>query len=392
MKRDLSSTSLAIVLALLSAASSVHAQETRFVQHWSIEAEDSEFVAPQSIAITASCQVWIADPQSGLWRLACDDPTPTPVGRPGGGPAEFRAITHITSTRDGAQVVLWDRVLQRASVFAESGKFERLQTLRLPEGPFGRVLGLTMTRQDSVALVWTSVQPRMGNEQARQSFVFSIGRNGTVHDSLAVLEGFDSIRFQARMGKGMLDSRFDAPLQRRPFVVFLPDGGFLTGRNDGPSLTRYTASGRTVRTIPLPIPRPGRVTSRDRSAYMDSIRLSAERELEGTRSNEAFRKEFWQAFDANINRAVKYPETRQSYDHLILDDTAQHLWVQLPSHDESYTRTWLEVGLADGAPRRRITVPHKGAVVAAAIVGDSLIAIERSRDAFPRIARYGADR
>ena len=320
------------------------------------------------------------------------EPLPWTNGLPGGGPAEFRTITHITSTRDGARVVLWDHVLQRASVFSETGEFERLQTLRLPEGPFGSVLGLTMTRQDSVALAWTSVQPRMGNERPRQSFVFSIGRNGTVRDSLAVLEGFDSIRFQARMGQGTLDSRFDAPLQRRPFVVFLPDGGFLTGRNDGSGLTRHAASGRAVRTIPLPIPRPGRVTSRDRSAYMDSIRLSAERELEGTRSNETFRKAFWEAFDGNIDRAVKYPETRQWYDQLILDDTAQHLWVQLPSHDESYTRTWLEVGLADGAPRRRITVPHKGAVVAAAIQGDSLIAIERSRDAFPRIARYGAPR
>ena len=365
---------------------------TSFRELWSIEAEESEFVAPNSIAITRSCRVWIGD-QSGLWTFGCDDPSPTSLIRSGGGPGEFRNITHVTTTHDRAHVVLWDRVLQRASIFTEAGKFDHLQTLRLTEGAFGRVMDLTLASNDSVGLVWTNRQPRIGDEVTRHSFVFSMGSDGTLRDSLARLEGFDSIRFQASMGKNAtLDSRFDAPLQRRPYVVFLPDGGFISGRNDGPRLTRHDANGRVVQTISLSIPEPGRVTSRDRAAYLDSIRQSASLELEGTRATPEFREAFWKAFDRNIDRAVEYPETRQWYDELILDDTAQRLWVQLPRHDESYTRTWLEVGLSDGRPLRRITIPHGGSVVAAAVIGDSLIAIERSRDAVPRIARYGATR
>jgi hypothetical protein len=383
-----------LALGALPIAAPLGAQTTTtYRQLWSIEAEESEFVAPASMAVTKSCQVWIADPQSGLWRFGCDDPQPVSVGRVGGGPGEFRSIMHVTTVGDGGRVLLWDRSLQRASIFTEVGKFDHLQTLRLPEGAFGTVLDLTLGANDSVALVWTNRQPRMGNDVTRRSFVYSMGHDGAVLDSLATLEGFGSIRFQASMGKGaMLDSRFDAPLQRRPFVVFLPDGGFVTGTNDGPRLTRYDARGRAVRTIPLPLPRPSRVTSNDRAAYMDSIRRSATNELKGTRATPEFSTAFWKAFESNIERAVEYPDTRQWFDELILDDTAQHLWVQLPRHDENYSRTWLEVRLADGTTRRSITIPHRGAVVAAAVGGDSLIAIERSREAFPRVARYGAGR
>ena len=72
----------------------------------------------------------------------------------------------------------------------------------------------------------------------------------------------------------------------------------------------------------------------------------------------------------------------------MLDAAEQTLWVLLPGTGKNYTRTWDVHSMSDGALVRRVTVPHKGAVVDAAVKDGVLYAVEKSLAGARRVAKY----
>jgi hypothetical protein len=73
---------------------------------------------------------------------------------------------------------------------------------------------------------------------------------------------------------------------------------------------------------------------------------------------------------------------------LLLDDKEETVWVLMPGTGPSYTRTWYICALTEMSFCRTQLVPHQGSVVAVAIVGGAMYAIEQSADGVPRIAKY----
>jgi hypothetical protein len=204
-------------------------------------------------------------------------------------------------------------------------------------------------------------------------------------DTLAAAIGFEAVFWQASFGVG----RFDAPLQRKPLVQFFADGGFVLGRNDSSRVDFYSEAGRVQRSIILPLPAPMRSNRRDRAAYADSIMQSAEREMIAQRYGESLKARFREEVSKLAARTA-LPALRQSMDLLVLSEADQTLWVLLPATTAAYTRTWLVCRLEDGRQVRRIVVPHRAAVLDAAVQNGALYTIERSIDGIPSIAKYSS--
>ena len=140
----------------------------------------------------------------------------------------------------------------------------------------------------------------------------------------------------------------------------------------------------------LPLPEPGRVTAADRAAFTDSARRAIEREMEARAYDDSVRVGIRQMFEP-VLRDATFPDTRQRFDQLVLDEKEATVWIQLPGTGASYTRTWFICSLTDMSFCRTQVIPHQGAVVAVAIHGGSVYAVEQLRDGGVRVARYGSN-
>jgi hypothetical protein len=367
-----------------AAPRSAHAQKPSPNLHevWSVETDSALFVAPRSIVVSG-CMVWFADPRTGVWRVPCNTGgVPTQVAKLGDGPGEFSAPWLMKAFRADT-VALWDPVQQRLTLFV--GDSARAFPMEIPEVPFGRVLDLSLPLKDGSVRAWTSVYPATADNVVQRSYVIVAHLNGVARDSIAAFAGVQSVFYQSAEGAY---GRFDTPLQRRPFVSFFQDGGFVAGRNDEAQIGVYDPSGRLTRSVNLPLPPAGTVTKADRDAYADSIKRTVERGMESQHTDDSVRVRFRAEIDRMLKNDVTFPALRQRYDLLVLDEKEQTVWVLMPGSGPGYTRTWYICALTEMSFCRTQLVPHQGSVVAVSIRGGVVYAIEQSRDGVPRIAKY----
>ena len=173
----------------------------------------------------------------------------------------------------------------------------------------------------------------------------------------------------------------------RPFAAFLGDTGFVLGFNDREIVSLYDSVAGIRRTVKLPLGDATLATKADRDAYADSIKRSAEREMDALQYDLSLRNRYRAEVD-RLLAELKYPVRRQLFDLLAVDERGDALWVLLPGRDASYARTWMVCTFTDMSFCRTLRVPHKGAVTAVAIRGGAMYAIERALDSAPRVAKY----
>jgi hypothetical protein len=147
-------------------------------------------------------------------------------------------------------------------------------------------------------------------------------------------------------------------------------------------------SGREVRTIELAIPAAGAVTKADRDAYADSVRRFTDAEMEVLHYNPPEIKQYRAQIETYVKEDAVFPAKRQLYDRLVLDASERSLWVLLPGTGKNYARTWEVYSAVDGTFERRVTVPHKGAVIDSAVKDGVLYAVEQPLGRTGRVAKY----
>jgi hypothetical protein len=330
----------------------------------------------------SGCTVWFADPRTGVWRVPCNTGgVPTQVAKVGTDSGDFSAPWVMKAFRADT-VALWDYVQQRMTLFA--GDTSHSLPVSIPEAQFGRVFDFSLPLADSSMRFWTIVYPATADNLAQRSYVVT-ARDSVARDTIAAFAGVQSVFYQS--GDGVY-GRFDTPLQRRPFVSFFRNGGFVAGRNDDPAIGVYDSTGMLVRSVNLPLPPPATVTRADRDAYADSVKRTVERGLASQQADDSVRVRFRTEIDRMLKDDVTFPATRPRFDMLLLDEKEETVWVLMPGAGKSYTRTWYICALTEMSFCRTQLVPHQGAVVAVAIVGSAMYAIEQSADGVPRIAKY----
>ena len=349
---------------------------------WVLTSDSVDIGLARSIAITSDCRLWLAG--GGPFRGSCSGAAPEQIGREGAGPGEFRHAWSVSVIR-GDTVAVWDRLLGRVTILSGTGDYVRQRPLALTDNGGGRLHGLAAPLGSAgPLLVWANRYPRGDSRpEAQRAFVWRADTTGLRRDSLVFMEGPQSIVAAYSFGV----SRLDAPFQRRPFVLFLPSGGFIVANSGRSSLDMYDAGGARIGAIELELPAPRQATDRDRRAYRDSIIESTEREMTQLEYGPALRDRF-RAELQNVLRNVSFPATLPWYEQMVLGDDGATLWVLLPSTGRSYTRSWRILGLADGRVRRDVTVPHSANVIAGAVRDEALYTIEWTREGTPRIARY----
>ena len=355
----------------------------RYELAWTVAPPDSlALIQPRSILVTDRCVVWVADPVGRLvYRWHCDGTDLGRVGRVGGGPGEFRSPWSI-GRFSGDTVVVWDASPQmyRLSFMQDDGTLVHVRTLRPDPSARGRLDAFG--KSDDRLLVWLNRIPRgVPGVNEERSYVWSIDDDGMLEDSVVGMNSAESIVVTDAIGT----SRMDAPFQRRPVVLFLPERGFLVGNTGDNELVWHEPTGRVVSRIDLGLPASS-VSERDRAAYVDSARAGLHAELGRSNLGPRYRDHFTRKF-ARMLEDVDFPETRQRYIHAAVGPDLT-VWVELPAASLDYERTWHVYDLSSGQLTRVIRIPHRWPVRAVAPGHDGLYAIEVSADGFSRVAKY----
>ena len=349
-------------------AAPLFAQRARAVpmkESWRLEAAQSVFRAPHSLVAFGECQVWVADAVAGLWRLGCEGGTPQLIGTQGLGQGEYQQPWELNSA-GWDSVVLFDRALQRGIVYAADGAVVATREMRVPETSMGECAAIAY--RGGVFRVWTNQFPDAADPGALRSLVLAFKSLGIAHDTLAAFAGLPSVYWGSSFG----GSRLAVPHQRRPYIAFLPDGGFIAGSNDDARIVVFDAAGHELRAIALSLPVAQAVTNGDRDAYADSVRKITERDMSVLHYNAPERAKYRAQIDTYLTEDVSFPARRQLFDRLVIDARGEALWVLASGTGKNYARTWKVYDIASGELRRRVTVPHTGAVAGAAARDGSL--------------------
>jgi hypothetical protein len=371
----------AILAGHTVASSAQRAPVVPMKESWHVEAAQSVFHAPHSLVAFGECQVWVADAVAGVWRLGCEGGTPQLIGKQGLGRGEYQQPWELTAAgRDS--VALFDRVLQRVNVYTADGAAVASRDVRFPETSVGECAAISYG--GGAFRVWTSQFPNAADPGALRSLVLAFRAPGNAYDTLAVFDGLPSVYWGSSFG----GSRLAVPHQRRPYVAFLPDGGFIAGSNGDERLVVYDAAGQQRRAIALGLPAAQAVTKGDRDAYVDSVRKVTEQEMSVLHYNSPEKAKYRAQIDTYLKEDVSFPARRQLYDRLVVDGRGESLWVLASGTGKNYTRTWEVHDIASGDVTRRVTVPHKGAVAAAAVRDGALYVIEQPLGGQARVAKY----
>ena len=348
---------------------------------WHMDAGRSSLKSPRAVAVTGDCISWFADADSGVFRLACTARTASPVGAVGAKDGEYRE-PWLMAPAGGDSVLLYDRSLERISVYTGEGKFAFTTPMRLSSAAFSDVTSLNFG--GGTVRAWMSHFPSAADPEALPSHVVRIRADGKTRDTLATLEGVSSVYW----GSTFSGSHIPVPTARRAVVAFTRDGGFVVGYTNEARVVLHDSAGRVVRTIELGLPAALAVTKGDRDAYADSVRRFTDAEMDVLHYESAERKQFRSQIETYVKEDAVFPERRQLYDRLVLDASEGSLWVLLPGTGKNYARTWEVYAMTDGSLARRVTVPHKGAVVDAAVKDGVLYAVERTLAGASRVAKY----
>ena len=351
------------------------------IESWAITADTMRFRSLQALVVAGECHVWLVDPITGVWRVPCEGGQETLVGKVGYAPDDFGHP--IAAARFGADsVVVYDRAAQHLLYFTAAGEFARARPMVVDEAVFGRVHEFARARGNDGMLAWTIRYPTPADKSER-AYVLAMNADGTVRDSVLAVAPPASIMYEASFAAG----RFNAPLQARPFTVFLGDTGLVIGFNDRETVSVYDSLGGIRRTVRLPFADAGSVTKGDRDAYADSIKRSTEREMDELQYDLSLRNRYRAEVDRVLSE-LKYPAHRQLFDLLAVDERDESLWVLLPGRELSYTRTWMVCTFTEMSFCRTVRVPHRGAVASVAIRSGAMYAIERTLDGAQRVAKY----
>jgi hypothetical protein len=372
----------AIIIALpLCAAAQKPPAPTPFRDVWHLDAGRSSLKSPRAVAVTGDCISWFADADSGVLRLACTARTAAAVGAFGTKDGEYRE-PWLLAPAGGDSVLLYDRSLERISVYTGEGKVAFTNPVRLSSAGFSELTSLNFG--GGTLRAWMSHFPSAADPEALPSNVVRIRADGNTRDTLATLEGISSVYW----GSTFTGSHIPVPTARRAVVAFTRDGGFLVGYTNDGRVVVYDSAGRAVRTIELSLPAALAVTKGDRDAYADSVRRFTDAEMDVLHYESAERKQYRSQIETYVKEDAVFPERRQLYDRLVLDASERALWVLLPGTGKNYARTWEVYSMTDGTLTQRVTVPHKGAVVDAAVKDGVLYTVEKALAGAGRVAKY----
>lgn len=346
---------------------------------WKVDGSESPFLAPRALVVTARCDVVIADASSGVFRMPCAGGTPARVTAVGDAPGAL-AQPWLLAALPGDSVAVYDRALSSVIATDRTGALGSGRALPRPT----IASEITTFAYAGNVRVFSTSYPNAVDPTSLQSYVLACNARGACADTLATFDGIPAVYW----GSGFAGTRIPLPHPRRAVVVFIADGGFVTGYTAADRLIVHDARGNVVRTLTLGLAAAAPLTKPDRDAYMDSVRVATRVELDSLHYNSADRDLYRRQIDTYLNEDVAFPATRQRYDRLVLDADTKRVWVQLPGADKTYARTWEIHSLADGALERRVTVPHKGAVVDAVARDGALYVIERALGGKPRVVKY----
>ena len=371
----------AAVMLPRPAASQPSRAATVYREQWHLDTAQSPLHTPRSLAITGACELWFADARAGVFRLGCAGGTPTRFGAVGRGDQDYQT-PWVVAAVGADSVALFDRTLERVNVYATASGHGRSTPARLPETAFGLVKAMSLA--GGAPLFWTMQYPNVTDPAALHSYVTRLASDGVPAETLAMFDGLPSVYW----GSSFSGSHLGLPPQRRPVVVFLRSGGFVVGNTDNATIVVHDRTGAEVRTLTLDLPAAAALSRADRDAYADSVRKSADAEMDALHYNQPERKQYRAQLDTYLSEDVTYPDKRQRYDALVVDVADASLWVLLPGSGKSYTRTWEAYSLADGSMQQRVAVPHKGAVVDAQVRDGAIYAIEQALAGPMRVAKY----
>src|SRR6185295_14295685 len=102
---------------------------------WHMDAGKSSLKSPRSVAVTGDCISWFADADSGVFRLACTARTASAIGALGAKDGEYREPWLMTPA-GGDSVLLYDRSLERISVYTGEGKIAFTKSVQLSSAGF----------------------------------------------------------------------------------------------------------------------------------------------------------------------------------------------------------------------------------------------------------------
>ena len=359
--------SLALPLGLLySITGVVNSQAgTRLSEMWAVGL-DTTLVSPQSLVVTASCQIWILDRRTAVHRADCARREVLHVGRSGQGPGEYSAPWAM-GLHHKDSIVVWDRNLRRATVFSTHGEVAKSVRVNLDPNREGQVSGLVI--EGNAALVWTDNYPAgIPRPDEQRSFVWHIDLNTGVKDSLLSTEGPRSIIIR----DGRTSSRINAPFSPRPWVLFLASGDFVLFSTGNDTARQYTRSGVEVGRFALGLPEL-RIDAADRRRFIESSREAYFGELAQQQYGPDLRDFFAHRWDELQDKMV-FPASHPLFEQALASDDAQ-FWILRSTRGESRDRTWNRYSLS-GRPAPAVLVPHRGDVLAAAVRQGVLFTVE----------------
>ena len=350
-------------------------------ESWRFSPKESAFQSPRAIAVGGDCVVWVADQSAGVYRFNCAGGQPLLVAAVGREGDQYQ-VPWAAGPAPGASVAIFDRGRQRIRSYADDGASRELRDVRFPEATTGEVSAIALTPLGVKA--WVYQYPNASDPGSLSSMVIAFNPENARRDTLLILDGIPSIYW----GSSFAGSHLGIPHHRRPLVAFAPDGGFVAGYSDGSAVALRDERGRLVREIQLEFLAARAVNNGDKDAYADSVRKSTDREMIALRYNEPEKKKYQAQISTYLREDVTYPAQRQLYERFVVDANGQSLWVEHTGAGKNYTRSWEVYSLSTGAFEKRLTVPHKGAVISAAVKAGALYVVEQSLDGSARVAKY----
>lgn len=330
-------------------------------EEWARERDDYP-TAYRALVLSEPCGIWLLAGSVTRWSCAGDSLGALPTGE---GPGE--TVYPTTASRWGEDsVAVWDERLRRLTIFASGGSFGRTMPLAFDNVVDGRLTRLLTA--SGQRYVWLDAHPDINHAWTGQerSTLRRLGRGPALGDSLLSLPAPGSVVVREEM----TFSRIDAPVRHRPLVAVLSDGSIVTGSTRSDALRFHRDTDSAV-TVVLGLPRHA-VSAEDRRKYRDSIVSSFELELAAQRLG-AELEALFRTRATSMAEAADWPAERQLIDGLVPAGTGA--WVLVAAHDSSRTRSWLVLD-ADGSIRHAVRVPHRGAVAAAAVRGETLVTWE----------------
>jgi hypothetical protein len=371
----------ALCVLLVSSGAALAQPGTPLKEKWRFSPKESAFQAPRAIAVGADCMVWVADQSAGVYRFECAGGQPLLVAAVGRERDQYQ-MPWAAGPASGASVAIFDRDRQRVRSYAGDGASRELRDLRFPEATTGEVASIALTSLGVRALVYQF--PNASDPGSLSSLVLAFNPENARRDTLLILDGIPSIYW----GSSFAGSHLGVPHHRRPLVAFAPDGSFAAGHSDGSTVALRDERGKLVREVQLEFLAARAVNSGDKDAYADSVRKSTDREMIALHYNEPEKKKYQAQIATYLREDVTFPAQRQLYERFVIDASGESLWVELTGSGKNYTRSWEVYSLKTGAFEKRLAVPHKGAVISAAVQAGALYVVEQLLDGSARVAKY----